>query len=177
MARSEAAPITMATSSRQSFPEPHHDAWRQVGNVYLWRFTENLRNYPGWHLATDEAGLVSLVDLLRRLRVSEESGASRALQLSQPTSEVLAVPNNRRSPVVAPERARIRRHMDDEHWAFDEANDSVSLSVGRRHLDGLLSWLAHPESAFDTTYGDSPELWYWGVVPGATSGEGRRGTR
>ncbi len=27
--------------------------WRQAGAIFLWRYEENVRNDPGWHLTAD----------------------------------------------------------------------------------------------------------------------------
>lgn len=42
--------------------------WKQAGSpLHFWRCTENVRNYPGWHLAADEIWFAALTDLLERL--------------------------------------------------------------------------------------------------------------
>ena len=38
--------------------------WKQRGIISLWRYTENSRNYSGWHLTADAAGCASLLELL-----------------------------------------------------------------------------------------------------------------
>ena len=136
--------------------------WRQTGVLHLWRFTENVRNYPGWHLATDPTGLASLLDLLTRLRSTSESGASRTVHLTGPSAEVLATVNNRRSPVVSPARVRVATIDVPDGWAITEQDADMTMTMGVEHLDGIIRWLGDPTTAFDTTYGKAPSLWFWG---------------
>src|SRR5512133_1596062 len=75
-------------------PDSTVSKWKQSGLVYLWRYLENTRNYPGWHLKTDEAGRQSLLGLLQKMHAAKYS--SRAtVHLSAPTMRQLSVPNNR----------------------------------------------------------------------------------
>ena len=137
------------------------NSWRQTGLVHLWRFTENEKNYPGWHLATDPAGHASLLDLLRRLRNTTESGASRAVHPTNPSSEILATVNNRRSPIVSPTRVRVVRSDVADQWTIAECDADVTVKIGVDHLDGVVRWLAAPAAAFNTTYGKDPPVWFW----------------
>lgn len=117
-----------------------------------------------WHLATDEAGYGSLLDLIGLLCASDEVGSNRVVQLAPVTPAVLAVPNNQRSAFVAPERARLVVDGDCGKWRFDEADTVLTITVGTRQLNGLSAWLAQRNTAFDSTYGASPPLWFWGIV-------------
>ena len=67
--------------------------WKQNGHIFLWSFLSNTKNFPGYHLACDSAGRDSLLSLIRILKVSPV-GTYRTIKLSEPTKDVLAVPNN-----------------------------------------------------------------------------------
>ena len=138
------------------------NSWKQAGLLHIWRFTENVKNYPGWHLATDGAGHASFVDLLTRLRSTTESGASRTVHSTSPSSEVLARVNNRRSPVVSPTRVRVVSSDVADHWTITEGDADVTVRMGVNHLDGIVLWLVASAAAFDTTYGKDPPVWFWG---------------
>jgi hypothetical protein len=138
------------------------NSWRQTGVLHLWRFTENVRNYPGWHLATDPTGLVSLLDLLTRLRGTSESSASRTVHPTGPSAEVLETVNNRRSPVVSPARVRVARSDAPDGWTITEQDADVTVTMGVEQLDGVIRWLGDPTAAFDTMFGKDPPLWFWG---------------
>jgi hypothetical protein len=143
------------------------NAWKQAGTIGLWRYRQNVHNYPGWHLATDQPGLASLLDLLARLRACQDVDVYRTIQLTAPSTTVLAVPNNRRSPAIAPKRARLTRNEVNSEWRFEEDGEVLAIDLGVEHLEGLTRWLSRPDTAFDTMYGHSPPLWFWGVIPNA----------
>ena len=138
------------------------NSWNQTGLFYFWRFTENAKNYPGWHLATDSTGHSSFLDLLKRLRNTTESGASRTVRATSPSSEILATVNNRRSALVSPTRVRVATSDVVNQWTITEAEADVTIKIGADQLDGIVRWLASPPAAFDTTYGKDPPLWFWG---------------
>ena len=82
------------------------DSWKQAGRLFFWRFTENTRNFPGWHFMVDRGASTSIATLLRSMAQSA-SICSRTIVVSLPTAEVLSIPNNRNSQCVAPERLRV----------------------------------------------------------------------
>jgi len=137
--------------------------WKQAGALYLWRYTENQRNYPGWHLAADKTGFAALTDLLTRLLRAGDA-ASRTTQIAPPSPAVLGTANNRTAPVVSTERARWNVSAIEHEWRLDESSKVLSLNLGRQKVAGMLHWLSNPEQAFDTTYGTSPPLWFWGIT-------------
>ncbi len=49
-------------------------------NVWIWRYLENERNYPGLHFTADRAACETLRDVLRTL-TAEGSGSHRTLLL------------------------------------------------------------------------------------------------
>lgn len=63
--------------------------------IYLWRYRENRRNYPGYHLTADVTGCELLINALSR---HENTKAERQslIPLSPVTPGILAVPANRR---------------------------------------------------------------------------------
>ena len=85
------------------------NSWKQAGRISLWRYAEPNRNNEGWHLAVDESGHESLVDLLRRFRNRGSAGAElRTVNLTKPSDEVLAVPGWRNAKILAPTRLRLQ---------------------------------------------------------------------
>src|SRR5438105_1048742 len=98
-------------------------AWKQRGLVFLWRYLENERNYPGWHFTADDLGATSFCELLRAMG-SFAVPSHRTLVVTPPTTSVLAVPNNRNgaAPWVAPDKWRIAHLPEPENaeiWRFD----------------------------------------------------------
>ena len=63
--------------------------------IYLWRYKENKRNYPGYHLTADTVGCDLLIHLAEELEKSE-SAITHEIELSPVNEKILAVPNNTR---------------------------------------------------------------------------------
>jgi len=70
------------------------ESWQQRGSFYFWRYTENERNYPGWHFMVDAAASQSMAALASAF-LAEGPHPARVLVLSPPSDVVLSVPNNK----------------------------------------------------------------------------------
>jgi hypothetical protein len=140
------------------------DSWKQAGRLFFWRFTEDTRNYPGWHFMVDHAASTSIAGLLRSMAQSEFL-CSRTVVVSLPTTDVLSVPNNRQSPCVAPERLRIELAVSDARcWLLIEDGAVVHWQLGADSLRKVADVFADPMKYFDSTIGEEPVLWSWGVL-------------
>ena len=105
--------------------------WKQRGIISLWRYTEDSRNYSGWHLSADATGCASLLELLQALMSSPES-AYRTVYVTPPSSSTLKVPNFR-SKCVAPTKWRIAFEPNKAAtslWNIENQQDSMNLTLG-----------------------------------------------
>lgn len=154
------------------------DSWKQAGRLFFWRFTENTRNYPGWHFMVDHAASASMAALLRSMAKSE-SVCSRTVVVSLPTTEVLRVPNNRNSPCVAPERLRIELDLSDaKAWSLVEDGAVVHWQLGVGSMRNAADVFADPVKHFDSSFGGEPALWSWGILkPSPDKAAGRKRKR
>lgn len=140
------------------------DTWKQAGRLFFWRFTENTRNFPGWHFMVDRAASTSIASLLRSMAKSP-SACSRTVVVSLPTTEVLRVPNNRNSQCVAPERLRIELDMSGaKTWALVEDGAVVHWQLSADYLSDAAAVFADPAKHFDSSFGMEPVLWCWGML-------------
>ena len=145
--------------------------WRQRGAVFLWRYRDEPRNYPGWHLSADPAGSESLLELFRLMRDAAHSSEQR-ISISDPTARVLSVPNYtrggdhwqsaRRWHVVYPKG---RASVDE--WKLVFAGSELRLSIGERYLLSLIQGVedlaaGRGDYAISGEDADSPDcLWFW----------------
>ena len=113
-------------------------SWKQSGNVSLWHYTENERNYPGWHLTADPAGCASLVALLDAL-AADGIPASRSVDITPPSKAQLGVPNNKSDLAAwrAPTKLRVCFSAILAHWSFPLDLDPAVLTVGSDWLAPL----------------------------------------
>jgi hypothetical protein len=54
-------------------PDPTVARWKQQGRVYLWRYKENRKNYPGWHFTADAVACNALLELFELMFVRSTS--------------------------------------------------------------------------------------------------------
>jgi hypothetical protein len=140
------------------------DSWKQAGRLFFWRFTENTRNFPGWHFMVDRAASTSIAALLRSMAQSE-SPCYRTVVVSLPTAEVLSVPNNRNAQCVAPERLRLELTLSSASaWALVEDGAVVHWTLGVDRMREAAKVFADPAKYFDSTIGQEPVLWSWGLL-------------
>ena len=138
-------------------------SWKQQGSIYLWRYTENERNYPGWHLSADPAGCQSLVALFEALAADGPS-AFRTIDLTAPTTAILSVPNNRSGTAKfkSPKKWRIGFSKDPSHWSFSQQLESAEFSYGYVWLSPLCKGVnGIPQGHGDYSIGGDPRLWFW----------------
>lgn len=149
------------------------DSWKQAGRLFFWRFTENNRNFPGWHFMVDRDASTSIAALLRSMSQSQ-SACSRSVVVSLPTAEVLSIPNNRNSPCVAPERLRLELDQTtSDAWELVEEGAVVHWRLGANTLRHMADVFADPAMYFDSTVGRDPVLWCWGLLAQTTPGKSR----
>src|SRR5579872_5538090 len=89
------------------------NAWALRGTVFLWRYRENVKNFPGWHLAANPEGSLALLELFGAVRESSTSieryGSRHRLArswLSQTTRAALHVGGRLQSGELFSTRAR-----------------------------------------------------------------------
>ena len=140
-------------------------AWQQVGTVALWRYTENQRNFPGWHLSANAEGIGAILTLLNAFEADGVAG-SRIMAVAAPTASLLAVSNNRTSKWVAPAKFRISFSGTPSQWSFPESLDPAELTLGAEWLPGLRKGLSGIiRGRGDHSIGhhgkDNLPLWFW----------------
>ena len=139
-------------------------SWKQAGRLFFWRFTENTRNFPGWHFMVDRAASTSIAALLRSMAQSA-SPCSRTVVVSLPTAEVLSIPNNRNSQCVAPERLRVELAPSGaKAWALIEDGAVVHWQLDADSMRNAADVFADPAKYLDSTIGREPVLRSWGML-------------
>src|ERR1044071_2745683 len=51
--------------------DPQFKKFKLNGHVYLWKYRENTRNYPGWNITLDDQAIDSLLTLFGLMNESE----------------------------------------------------------------------------------------------------------
>lgn len=144
---------------------PH--SWKPSGKVSLWYYTENERNYPGWHLTADAAGCDSLIALIDAL-AADGCAASRVVEIRPPSSAQLKVPNNKSGLAAwqAPDKFRIAFSDEPAEWSFPLGLEPAVLTVGSDWLAPLrdgISGIARGRGDYSIGLAGSgsSRLWFW----------------
>ena len=137
--------------------------WKQQGSVWLWRYFENVRHYPGWHFTADRAGGRSLLALFDLLEAANDASLYRTMQVAELTPNILAVPDNRSARATSPVRWRLRYAQAPEAWRFMEAGDTLELTMDAQSVHKLRESVeAVLRREGDFCIGpDTDRLWFW----------------
>lgn len=135
--------------------------------LYLWRYLQNTRNYPGWHFAADEAVCRAFADLIQRM-LDAQYNCQKALTITAPTKEILRIPNNQGGEArwSSPHTLIIKHQKDktpDDYAALEDSAGTVTISAGRRSLDLLkvcVLKIIEGENDYAIEIGNT-ELWFW----------------
>jgi hypothetical protein len=139
-------------------------SWKQSGRLFVWRFTDNVRNFPGWHYMLDSTGSKSIAGLLHAMSKSATS-CIRVVQVSQPTTEVLRVPSNRGAACLAPTKLRIELDSTDPSaWSLDDDGVALHWRLGSDTAAVAADAFENPSKFFDSSIGAGPPLWCWGLL-------------
>lgn len=141
------------------------NSWKQSGRISLWRYTENERNFPGWHLSADAAGCQSLLALLEAL--AADRAGFRTVAITVPTKPQLCVPNNKggQAAWLAPNKLRVTFSPAPEEWCFPSTLDPAAITVGSawvgRLQEGITGILkGQGDYSIGGDRGSLP-LWFW----------------
>jgi len=140
-------------------------SWKQSGAISLWRYKENQRNFPGWHLTADATGCASLLTLLDSF-ASDGRTCSRTLAIQAPTPAILAVPNKRSSAWQSPSKLRLSLSANPAEWSFPESLEPAALIFGSDWLSKLrqgIAGISHGEGDYSIGVpgGGNLQLWFW----------------
>jgi hypothetical protein len=138
------------------------------GKVFLWKYKDNQRNYPGWNLTVDKVASPNLVDLLD-LMDSCEWSTKKTLTTEEPTQAQLNVPNNQRGQAGWKSAQQLtlnsRKLESDDFWAVIENNGDVEIQFGKGKLKKLRTAIAEiPLGKGDFAISDTKEeniLYFW----------------
>lgn len=131
----------------------------QVGRIALWRYRENRRNYPGYHVSCDDAAADWLARRLAVLAPNERL----VLSLVPPTKSVLAVAANW-AEAVGFTQLTITCDPSALTLAFSETHPHCRLSISGADLAELVEGIkAIKRGEGDYCIGetDQQELWFW----------------
>lgn len=111
--------------------------------VYLWTYSENRRNYPGWHLSIEPAQQNKIIAALEELRVVRPRRRGAVFLARPPTGSVLKIPNNRLGAAGWKFARRMHVNMPADYpvsyWELLNDGDAVRIGLGIDMLHKLIA--------------------------------------
>ena len=130
--------------------------------MHIWRYKENQRNYPGYHLSADAEGCLAMLDWLRSLKAKPE------FRLKPATSEVLSVPNNQGGLAAYVSytllKLQVKQDADRGHFVFSEVSDCLSLECSQQQIECIIKGvedIQRGEGDYCIGRGKQQLLWFW----------------
>ena len=130
--------------------------------ICIWRYTDNTRNYPGYHLSADAEGCLVLRDRLSKIRDCE------AFTLTAPDTAVLSVPNNQGGRARYFGGRKLQVHtassLAPNTFRWEEQDTTFILTCSRDQIARLLAGVADIEKGegdYSIRGDDDQALWFW----------------
>jgi|LakMenEpi03Aug12_release.lakeMendotaPanAssembly.Ray.scaffolds.fasta_scaffold1288176_1 hypothetical protein len=110
------------------------------GRVYIWKYTDNDRNYPGWNMTVDNSASQELSQLLDMMEKCEWS-TNKNILTTRPTDNEISAPNNKNGVAKWTTKSKIifslKTNMTPDFWVTTETADELEISFGKEKLKEL----------------------------------------
>lgn len=130
--------------------------------ICVWRYLDNEKNFPGYHLSADVEGCLYMQERIR------DPWERSSILLVPPDSEVLLVPNNQggTARTKAFSKLRIKTTDRDEsgRFAISEVESSLTLKLPRGQTPLMLQGIRdikNGEGDYSMNGEEGASLWFW----------------
>lgn len=116
-----------------------------AGQISIWRYTENDRNYPGWHLTVDRQASQTLLHLFDLMDQCDWS-TKKSFGTNAPTDNQLSVPNNRQGTARWSTKPTItftsNTSVTPDYWTTKEKKEELEITFSKDKLEQLRQAIA-----------------------------------
>jgi hypothetical protein len=138
------------------------------GRVYIWKYADNDRNYPGWNITVDNLASEELSVLFDMMGQCEWS-TNKKILATRPTDQEIGTPNNRNGIAKWTTKSKIvfslKTNTTPDYWATTETVDELEISFGKEKLRGLWDAIINiPKGKGDHSIADKDDnniLTFW----------------
>jgi len=131
-------------------------------SAHIWRYQENQRNYPGYHMSADANGCADLLAWLRNPK------RKPVFRLQPVTQEILNVPNNRNGAARFSQynllELNVRSDAPSELFQIDEVSGCLNLECSRHQVECIIKGvedILQGQGDYSIGQDDSHRLWFW----------------
>lgn len=107
------------------------------GKIYIWKYLENSRNYPGWNITADKIGgenLLELIDLMKTCKWSSK----KSIQTIEPSNNQLNVPHNRNGRAEWKSARNLtlnlKKEIEPDFWEVIDNENDIEIILGKNSL-------------------------------------------
>lgn len=142
------------------------EKFRISGKLFIWKYTENYKNYPGWNITVDNMGADKL-DRLFELMINSEYPSEKQVDTYSPTDTQLNVPNNLNGKASWITKLNLiyKKFEDPNYWEIKENKNELKICFGTEKLYELKNYIREiPNGKGDYAICDAHEnyiLYFW----------------
>ena len=107
------------------------------GNIYIWKYLENSRNYPGWNFTADKKACNCLLELFRLMQLCEWS-SKKEIQTSKPTINQFKIPNNQNREAKSKTSKKLilnfKKNEEQNFWKLIENENDIEIQFGEKKI-------------------------------------------
>ena len=107
------------------------------GNIYIWKYLDNSRNYPGWNFTADKKACNSLLELLKLMQLCEWS-SKKEIKTSEPKISQFKIPNNQNGEAKWQTSMKLilsfKKNEDENFWELIENLNEIEIQFGEKKI-------------------------------------------
>lgn len=107
------------------------------GKIYIWKYLENSRNYPGWNITTDKIGGENLLELIDLMKICNWS-SKKSIKTIEPSNNQLNVPNNRNGRAEWKSAQNLtlnlNKEIEPDFWEVIDKENDIEILLGKNSL-------------------------------------------
>jgi hypothetical protein len=135
--------------------------------IFLWRYRENRRNYPGYHLTANREGCDQLLEILGAHEKAKQA-IQTIVSLSSVTPQILSVPDNTRGDAACVSLAAweliTQPEFPPEYFQFQESYPICRLQLSQNQAGCIAEGVKDIQAGKgDYCIGGEGDqvLWFW----------------
>lgn len=111
------------------------EKFKFIGEIYIWKYTSNIKNYPGWNLSLNISGAQSLLKLFDLMLQSEWS-VKKAIETNNVTKFKTDIPRNGNSDWKSKKTIifNYKKNNYYDYWQIIENGENIEILFDNEKL-------------------------------------------
>lgn len=149
---------------------PIIEKWKQQGDIWIWRYIIQSKNYAGLHFTADSAACKSFKHLIRLMKEAQWPSTKILLISAKPFIDPTGY--GYKKTVLKTIKIKYRKNLvAEDHWQidWDGTKRNPTLSLGAKKLNELEKGVSDVEKGYgdysigpvEKSYLPDMSLWFW----------------